>query len=51
MLLRFVNNFEDFNLKICKNFNLKICERFDFEKECNVLRIKHLNNNKTLFRI
>ena len=51
MLLRFVNNFENFNLKVCKNFNLKICEHFNFEKKYKILRIKRLDNNKALFRI
>ncbi len=51
MLLRFKNDFEDFNLEICKNFNLKICKYFDFEREYNILQIKYLDNNKVLSRI
>ena len=51
MLLRFKNDFEDFDLKICKDFNLKVCERFNFKEKYNVLRIERSNNNKTLFRI
>ncbi len=51
MLLYFKNNFEDFNLKICKNFNLRICKYFNFEKEYNILQIKCSNNNKVLFKI
>ncbi len=51
MLLRFKNDFENFNLKIRKKFNLEICERFNFKKEYNILQIERLNNNKTLFKI
>jgi len=43
MLSRFKNDFEDFDLKICK--------RFDFEEEYNILQIERLDNNKVLFRI
>jgi len=51
MLLRFENNFEDFDLEICESSNLEICEDFDFEKEYNILQTNFLDNSKTLFRI
>ncbi len=51
MLLRFKNNFEDFDLKIRKSFNLKICKHSNFKEKYNILQIERLNNNKILFRI
>ena len=51
MLSHFKNDFENFNFKICKDFNSKICKHFNFEKEYNILQIKHLNNNKILSKI
>jgi len=50
-LLHFKNNFENFDLKICKDFNLEVCKYFNFKEKYNILQIKYLSNNKVLSKI